>query len=274
MANKLKRPSLEAEDVNLMPFMNLMVVLIPMLLVSAEFAKVAVIDIKLPEARGSQTKTSQETPPEENKDAKLLLTAIITDEVVTLGAKGGFLPSLFYREYHRYLAKNGNQIDTFLIEYEPGKPAKNPRTGEELKIHERHDIYLYTVEPPPPGEDPKKRGETIKALYTKKFSEMVTDAEGNAVKSVNAGDTVYALTNPRRRIIVSDVNDFEQKPLSAYDELKNRLMKLKERYREAEDADDLIIAAENEVIYDKIVQIMDAAREAEFPNISIAKLRG
>jgi biopolymer transport protein ExbD len=49
---------------------------------------------------------------------------------------------------------------------------------------------------------------------------------------------------------------------------------VKDRYRDAEDADDIIIAAENEVIYDKIVQIMDAARNAEFPNISIAKLRG
>jgi biopolymer transport protein ExbD len=75
-------------------------------------------------------------------------------------------------------------------------------------------------------------------------------------------------------MVVTDPGAFQQKPLSAYDELKNRLMKLKERYREADDADDLIIAAENEVIYDKIVQIMDAAREAEFPNISIAKLRG
>jgi len=48
---------------------------------------------------------------------------------------------------------------------------------------------------------------------------------------------------------------------------------VKERYREADDANDIIIAAENQVIYDKVVQIMDAARSADFPNISIAKLR-
>jgi biopolymer transport protein ExbD len=82
------------------------------------------------------------------------------------------------------------------------------------------------------------------------------------------------LTNPRRVIVVNDPAEFESRPLSAYDELQNRLMKIKERYREAEDADDIIIAAENEVMYDKIVQIMDKARAAEFPNISIAKLRG
>jgi biopolymer transport protein ExbD len=88
------------------------------------------------------------------------------------------------------------------------------------------------------------------------------------------GDTVYALTNPRRVIFVKDPSEFQSKPLSAYDELQNRLMKVKERYRDAEDGEDIIIAAENQVMYDKIVQIMDKARAAEFPNISIAKLRG
>ena len=51
-------------------------------------------------------------------------------------------------------------------------------------------------------------------------------------------------------------------------------MKVKERFKDADDADNIIIAAENQVMYDKIIQIMDAARSADFPNISIAKLRG
>jgi len=260
--SKLKRPDIEPQEMDLKCFMNLMVVLIPMLLISAEFAKVAVIDIKLPEARGSQTNTAVTEQPQENKDEKLLLTAIITDSVVTLGAKGGFMPSLFYKEYHRYLTKDN--YDT-LIEYVPGgSQPMNPRTGKEFTIHERYEIYLYTCD---------ENRNILKSLYTE-FGEMLTDVDGVPVKEVKSGDTVWALTNPRRRIIVGDPGKFESKPLSAYDELKNRLMKVKERYREAVDADDIIIAAENEVIYDKIVQIMDAARTAEFPNISIAKLRG
>jgi len=259
--SKLKRPNLEPEEMDLKCFMNLMVVLIPMLLISAEFAKVAVIDIKLPEARGGQTDKAVTEQPTEDKSEKLLLTAIITDSVVTLGAKGGFMPSLFYKEYHRYLTKDN--YDT-LIEYTPGKQPTNPRTGREFTIHERYEIYLYTTD---------ETRNILKSLYTE-FDEMLTNADGNPVTTVASGDTVFALTNPRRRIIVTDPGKFNSKPLSAYDELKNRLMKVKERYREAVDADDIIIAAENEVIYDKIVQIMDAARTAEFPNISIAKLRG
>ncbi|MCL2689435.1 MAG: biopolymer transporter ExbD [Chitinispirillia bacterium] len=258
---KLKSEVKPAPEIDLKCFMNLMVVLIPMLLMSAEFSKVAIIDIKLPEQRGSQTKSAVTEQPQEDKSAKILLTAIITDSVVTLGAKGGFMPSLFYREFHRYVTREDNA--DFTVEYEPGKPALHPRTGRELTVYERLEIYLYATD---------ENRNIINSMYTK-FGEMLTNVDGNPMQSVSVGDTVFALTNPRRRIIVSNPAEFESKPLSAYDELKNRLMKIKERYRDADDADDLIIAAENEVIFDKIVQIMDAARGAEFPNISIAKLR-
>jgi biopolymer transport protein ExbD len=261
MARK-KKKIMSSSDMDLKPFMNLMVVLIPMLLVSAEFAKVAIIDIKLPEARGSQTKQAVTQQPTEDKSNKLLLTAIITDSVVTLGAKGGFMPSLFYREYHRYVAKD-DQTE-FTVEFKPGETPKHPKTGRDMQIYERYDIYLHTCD---------ENRNILNRLYTK-HGEMVTNSSGEAIEKVNVGDTVYALTNPRRVIVVNDPAEFESKPLSAYDELQNRLMKIKERYREAEDADDIIIAAENEVMYDKIVQIMDKARAAEFPNISIAKLRG
>lgn len=261
MANKIKKSTMEVQEMDLKCFMNLMVVLIPMLLISAEFAKVAVIDIKLPEARGSQTNSAVTEQPSEDKSNKLLLTAIITDSVVTLGAKGGFMPSLFYKEYHRYLTRDDN-TDT-LVEYVPGQVPKR-RNGRELTVYERYEIYLYTTD---------EERNILKSMYSK-YGEMLTNSEGNPVQTLNVGDTVFALTNPRRQIIVNDVSEFESKPLSAYDELQNRLMKVKERYRDAEDGEDVIIAAENEVIYDKIIQIMDAARAAEFPNISIAKLRG
>jgi len=261
MANKLKTESAGATDVDLKVFMNLMVVLIPMLIVSAEFASVSVIDIKLPDG-GSQT--VRENPDQPERDNRLRLTAIITDSVVTLGAKGGFLPSLFYQEFHRYVTRDEYKLDT-LIEYVPGGGMpRHPYTGRELTIFERFEIYLYAI-------DPENRN-VIKSMYTR-FGEMLTDVDGNPVNSVNAGDTVFALTNPRRRIVVTNPGEFVSRPLSAYDELQNRLMKVKERYRDAEDGEDITIAAENEVIYDKIIQIMDAARQAEFPNISISKLR-
>jgi len=251
-----------SQDMDLKPFMNLMVVLIPMLLLSTEFAKVAIIDIKLPENRGSQTRTTVKSAPTEDKSNKLLLTAIITDSVVTLGAKGGFMPSIYYREYHKYIAKD-DQTE-FTVEYKPGETVKHPKSGRDMTIYERFDILLFVCD---------ENRNVLKRLYTAKFGEMITNAAGEPLESVNVGDTVYTLSNPRRMVVVSDPAEFVANELSAYDELQNRLMKIKERYRDAEDGEDVIIAAENYVIYDKIIQIMDKARAAEYPNISIAKLR-
>jgi biopolymer transport protein ExbD len=264
MATKRPRgPSLKVEEADMKPFMNLMVVLIPMLLLSAEFAKIAVIDIKLPENRGSQTQKAVTASPKDDKENKLVLTAIITDSAITIGGKDGFLPTIFYREFHKYVAKDDNE--EFTVEYTPGDTVRHPKTNRPMEKYERYEILLYAAE-----------GKNVEQCLYTKYGEMVTDNMGKALSSVNAGDTVWAMTNPRRAIPVSDPGEFTLRHKSAYDELKNRLMGVKERYREMdfEDGDDIIIAAEDEVLYDKIVQIMDAARAAEFPNISIAKLRG
>jgi len=259
-----KKATATVKDLDLTPFMCLMVVLVPILLLQAEFAQIAIIDINLPEGRGSQTKQTVKQRPKEEEN-KLLLTAIITDSVLTLGAKGGFLPSLFYQEFHKYITKDDGKELT--VKYDPKnpEPPKHPVTGRPLEIYERYDIYLYSCD--------QDYEEINKCLYTK-YGEMLTDVDGVPVQKVEPGDTVYALSNPRRMSVVRDPSEFQLQPMSVYDELKNRLMKVKERFKDADDAENIIIAAENEVLYDKIVQIMDAARQAEFPNISIAKLRG
>ncbi len=259
---KIKKKVLSESEIDLKPFMNVIVVLIPMLLMSAEFAKISIIDINLPEGRGSSTSVKQVQAPEEDKSNKLLLTAIVTDSVVTLGAKGGFLPSLFYREFHKYIARDDHE--EFTVEYKPKEKVYHPKSKREMTIYERYDIFLYVTD---------ENRKMLQTLYTKQTNLMLTNAEGAPVATTKTGDTIYALTTPRMRIIVKNPADYALQPMSAYDELKNRLMKVKERYREADDGNDIIIAAENQVIYDKIVQIMDAARSAEFPNISIAKLR-
>lgn len=253
-------------DIDLKPFINFLVVLIPVLMLSAEFAKVAVINLKLPAGRGSQTDSAKKEQPVEEED-KLLLTMIITDSVVTLGAKNGFMPSMFYKEFHNYVSRTDRNVDT-TVEVDPSnpdKPVMNVKTGVAFEINERQEILLYVCD---------ENKNVIKCMYTKKDNIMLTTADGAPMQSLKAGDTVFTTQNPRKMLIVSNTADFELKPLSAYDEMKNKLLKISERYKEAPDREDIILAAENMVAYDKIVQLMDVAKEAGFPNLSIAKLRG
>jgi hypothetical protein len=78
MARKRKRLE-TADELNLVPIMNLVTILIPFLLMAASFVNFAVIDSTLPAIGEPQ-------PPEEEPDKPPLnLSVIITDEGYTIG---------------------------------------------------------------------------------------------------------------------------------------------------------------------------------------------
>lgn len=256
-------------EIDLKPFINFLVVLIPVLMLSAEFAKISLITLNLPEGRGSQTDSTVKTPPENEDENKLLLSMLITDSVVTLAAKGGFLPSMFYEEYHRYVDKT-DKLKYVDFKVDPKNPKKvpiNPKTGKPFAVNERQEINLVVVD--------EVTRQFVECMYYKRTGDMIIDAQGNPVKSVSVGDRVNLNTNPRRAIDVTSASDFELRKLSAYDQMKNNLIKVKDRFRDSgvEDLENIIIVAENQVAYDKIIQLMDVAKIAEFPNIQVAKFR-
>ena len=294
MANNIKKKDRELKDVDLTSFMNLMVVLIPILLASAEFAKIAIIDISLPKGpRGATTATKQTKKPEEESN-KLVLTVLVSDSALTIGAKSGFLPSIWYKEYDKYISKeSGSVVD--MVPFDPAKMDKktmvysdlptDPKTGKKLSLDDREEIYLMAMD--------DKFKKIKKGWYSKQFNELITDIKGRPVESIKVGDVVYALTTnmspisqeeseeadstkeiiTRRKVKITNVADYTQKDLSAYDVLKSALVQIRDRYPDAEDRNDLIIAAENQIVYDKIIQIMDVGRSSNLSNISIAKLR-
>jgi biopolymer transport protein ExbD len=253
-------------EIDLKPFINFLVVLIPVLMLSAEFAKISVINLKLPEGRGSQTSSAVTQSNVEDESDKLLLTMIITDSVVTLGAKGGFLPSLFYKEYHKYVSAE-DRTNEQVVEFDPknsGKQIINNKTKKPFNINERQEILLYVTD--------ENFGKIQQCLYSES-GDMVTTQDFKPIEKVSIGDTVVVIGSQSIVTIVKDPGKYKLLPLSAYDQMKNSLMRVKERFKDARDASDIIIAAENQVAYDKIVQLMDVARVAGFPNISISKLR-
>ncbi len=261
MLPKLLSKKNSDEELDLKPFMNLMVVLIPILLISVEFAKISIIDVQLPRGRGVDTTKKDSNGNNTSDSNKLLLTAIISDSAITLGAKNGFLPGIPYKEFHEYVASDDQCA--FSVEYRAKAEVLHPLSRRVMKTHERQNIRLYATDD----------SHAILSGYYTKDNELLTDAAGNPAAAIAEGDTLLLQGDPARAFIAYKKSDVKKRKVSAYDLLKCRLMAVKNRYPDVDDAQAIIIAADHGVLYDKIIKIMDTARESEFPEISIAKLR-
>ncbi|RMD91986.1 MAG: hypothetical protein D6813_06650 [Calditrichaeota bacterium] len=81
---------IENVEPNLTPVMNLMVVIIPLLLTSAQFIKISVIELNLPPAAGPKMTELQQ--PKES-ELKLDLAVTITDQGFFISTAAGILHS-------------------------------------------------------------------------------------------------------------------------------------------------------------------------------------
>ncbi len=63
MASRFRRPHRPAADLDITAFMNLMVILVPFLLITAVFNQVSILEMNLPEQKASDKQTN-EKPPE------------------------------------------------------------------------------------------------------------------------------------------------------------------------------------------------------------------
>jgi len=64
------------------------------------------------------------------------------------------------------------------------------------------------------------------------------------------------------------------RPRSAYDELAKSLIMIHNRFIDSPDADNIIVLADDDTAFDKIINIMDRARDAGFFKINLSKLAG
>ena len=72
----------EAAEINITAFMNLMVILVPFLLITAVFSRLAVLELNLPTSQGEQN----EEPPQE-----MMLEITVRDAVIEVGDRNGGL---------------------------------------------------------------------------------------------------------------------------------------------------------------------------------------
>jgi len=269
MAFNSKVKKHEPEELDLLPFMNLFSILIPFLLSVAVFEKMGVLELNLPE----RTPPDLNSPPPPIDPQLLNLTVIITDELVTIGATNGFSQNTYYQEWVNWRSKSDN--NEFTLPYNPDEKVISSTDGKEMTPYEKSTIHLYLVE----KKDSADAGK-YKIVATNSLGEAIVDSSGKFFeRGIASGEKYSVIGQPQMRTVLPrEVPFFRMDTLSVYDHLANQLWaykqaldKMDEDQRPA-DADKIIILAGDEIIYDKIIHLMDAAKYAGFTSISMSLL--
>jgi hypothetical protein len=144
--------------------------------------------------------------------------------------------------------------------------------SRRLTLFDREEIILYAVD----RQSESDTG-TILRCIKNKLDETMMYADGKIFdRQPVAGDTLYVLSLAanRRMEVVGDPDEYVLKELTLYEQLASRLLRIRSSYPDVPDAGEIKIVAENDVVFDKIIHIMDVCRDFGFDKISLAKLAG
>jgi len=288
MAKQLRKAE-KQKEMDMLPVMSLMTVLIPVLLTMTAFQKLAIVEVNLPE----RSEVSMETEPPPPDDNALNLTVAISKEYLEIWARGGSLPKEFYKEMWIFRCKSDNDTviyDPGVFEYDDKGAAKNPPKckdgktldGEKFK-YSIESIELWSLH----RESEEDPGTLKKSVYSKSDSAYL---DGNnefiaSLSEIRTGAVVATLAESSSRKLACGqsgpgVEDIciDGKPAvtlrnrSAYDEIAKTLIMIHNRFIDSPDADNIIVLADDDTAFDKIIGIMDRARDAGFYKINLAKL--
>lgn len=144
--SKRARHGFDLEHANITPMMNLMVVLIPLLLSSAEFVRLGVIELNLPPAaKGTEGKMLSGLPQESVK--KLDLAVTVTDRGFFISSSMAVLSGLKKNEPSIPLVNNNYDFETLtrkLYEIKQKATGKFPDT-EQIVIMAEPEIDYQTL---------------------------------------------------------------------------------------------------------------------------------
>jgi biopolymer transport protein ExbD len=295
MAKEVKKSG-KVEEPDLLPAMGLFTILIPMLLSMTAFSKLAIVEVNLPER--SMMQMDDQTPPPPDEQA-LNLSLAITDEYLVIGARGGFQPNVYFKEYWVFRCKSDGQ----LIKYAADDVKKAISAGSAPKCKDGSEMdaekYIYDIESIEldmiEKTSEEDAGRLMWGVYTSQsegqpdsvlvdgnnnFLALVGEGDGgvtppSALKKPGAGVGVATLAqNSARKLKPEDAAKLIVYPLSAYDEISKQLIQIHTAFIDLEDVDNIIIVANDNVQFDKIIQLMDRAKSAGFVKVNLAKLGG
>ena len=296
MAKQIKKPG-KVEEPDLLPAMGLFTILIPMLLTMTAFSKLAIVEVNLPER--SQMIMDNDVPPPPDEQALNLSLAIASDYLV-IGARGGFQPNVYFKEMWTFRCKSDAKLVTYsaedvkkVVESGRGPACKDgSEMDKEKYLYDIEAIELWAIQ----KESEEDAGRVIWAAYKNDGSSEEAHADSAYVDGANnflslAGEGVGGLTPPpalkaptagqavatlqpnsARTLKPGDKSMIY--PLSAYDLIAKDLIAIHTQFIDLDDVDNIIIVANDDTQFDKIIQLMDRAKEAGFSKINLAKLGG
>ncbi|MCL2282894.1 MAG: hypothetical protein FWC26_06210 [Fibromonadales bacterium] len=272
-------------EINVLPVMSLMTILIPTLISMVALGKIAIVEVNLPE-RSEVAMDSEPPPPDDNA---LNLTVALTRDYVEIWARGGSLPRVYFKEMWTFRCK----VDGDTITYEPSTVSSdNPpkcQNGTMLDAEKYkfsiETIHLWAIH----KESEEDPGRVEMSVYSKSDSAYL-DGNNEFITSlgdIRDGSVVATLSESSSRrlacgrtapgvedICIDGHPAITLRPRSAYDELAKSLIMIHSRFIDLPDADNIIVLADDDTAFDKIINVMDRARDAGFFKINLAKLAG
>lgn len=258
----------KSKELDLIPVMNLFSILVVTVISMAQFEKLGVLELWLPERSMNQTPDSP--PPDEGL---LNLTVVITDKGVTIGAAGGFQPTVYYQEEVEYRSRSDQHV--FRKVWVKGEEVKSPTDGKVMGPFERETIMLNTLS----KKDSADPGTYVYAV-TGPDGNALMDTSGNWYTQVPAVGALYRIVGDEtvHHMDARSLPFCKVEKLSAYQEVARTLEKIHMLYSQRDplppDVDDVVILADDEVIYDKVIQMMDACKSAGFDRVALSLIGG
>lgn len=256
------------KDLDLIPVMSLFSILVVIVISMTTFEKMGVLELWLPE-RGLANPEQNQQPD----DGLLNLTVIITRTGVTIGAAGGFQPSVFYQEEVEYRSRSDQKV--FRKVWVPGEEVKSPSDGKVMTQFERETIMLNTVV----KKDSADPGTVQMAAIDMEGNALMDTAGAWYTKVPQIGD-LYRIVGDEvvRKMDARTATFVHVDKLSAYMEVSKTLEKIHMLYSTRDplpaDVDDVVILADEEIIYDKVIQMMDACKSAGFDRVALSLIGG
>jgi len=268
-----------------------------MLLTMTAFSKLAIVEVNLPER--SQMIMDNDVPPPPDEQA-LNLSLAIANNYLVIGARGGFQPNVYFKEMWTFRCKSDAQLVTYAMEdvktaVESGHGPKckdGSEMDKEKYLYEIETIELWAIQ----KESEEDPGKVIWAAYKNDGSAEEAHADSAYVDGANnflslPGEGVgglqkpAALKAPTPGMAVATLQPNSARtlkpgdktmvyPLSAYDLIAKDLIAIHTQFIDLDDVDNIIIVANDDTQFDKIIQLMDRAKEAGFSKINLAKLGG